>query len=391
MTAAGLRGSRGGTDPLLKRRLSLARAGRRLSFDVPHSVFATERIDEGTLLLLDHLPDGEPGTFLDLGCGYGALGLTVAGFFPRARGLLVDRDLLAVEFCRRNAEAQAAVNVATRGSLGFRGVAATERFDWVLCNVPARAGEAALESFLLGARARLTPGGELRIVVIGDLAPLVLRIAGRLGLAATGAAAGANHVVFSIPPGPGEDRGLEVYERDRIDVAGLSLVRPTDLADAPGRLAAAIPLLAECLPARAPQRILVFRCGYGLLPLLALRRYPLAHVVATDRDLLATAFTRRNCAGDAARLEVVEHQGLDGVAAAGPFGLVLGELSAPLGADATLAELAAARRLLAPDGRGLILAGAGQWRSALRPAAAGLGITLLGARPPAALLALRRD
>src|SRR5262249_42603871 len=67
-----------------------------LALDVPWDVFSSQRIDEGTLLLLRHLPEGQPSSFLDLGCGYGALGLPVAARWPAARALLIDRDLLAV-------------------------------------------------------------------------------------------------------------------------------------------------------------------------------------------------------------------------------------------------------------------------------------------------------
>src|SRR5213076_515113 len=56
-----------------------------LSLDVPWDVFSSQRIDEGTLLLLQHLPAGDPASLLDLGCGYGALGLPLAARWPHRR------------------------------------------------------------------------------------------------------------------------------------------------------------------------------------------------------------------------------------------------------------------------------------------------------------------
>ena len=72
----------------------------RLALDVPWDVFASQAVDEGTLLLLRHLPAHPPASLLDLGCGYGALGLPVAARWPSTRCVLVDRDLLAVAAAR---------------------------------------------------------------------------------------------------------------------------------------------------------------------------------------------------------------------------------------------------------------------------------------------------
>src|SRR5262245_60605806 len=80
-------------DPFIHRRVELRRADGALGFLTAHSLFSSQAIDAGTLLLLDHLPEGEPRRFLDLGSGYGALGLAVAARFPGSSGLLADRDL----------------------------------------------------------------------------------------------------------------------------------------------------------------------------------------------------------------------------------------------------------------------------------------------------------
>src|SRR4051812_6838423 len=52
--------------------------GRRFRFQTAPGLFSTDRIDDGTRLLLAHLPETAPATVLDVGCGYGALGLPVA-------------------------------------------------------------------------------------------------------------------------------------------------------------------------------------------------------------------------------------------------------------------------------------------------------------------------
>jgi 16S rRNA (guanine1207-N2)-methyltransferase len=385
----------GGEDPYLRARLRLP-GGRRVPYLAPHSVFASHAIDRGTLLLLGHLPAGEPRSFLDLGSGYGVLGLEVAARFPAARGLLLDRDLLAVEFSRRNARLQAAAAVEAAPSLGYRDLpAGYGPFDWILSNLPARAGERVLEALVRGGRARLLPGGALRIVVIAPLAAVVRRLAGSAGIPFEEIVSTPKHSVFGFTPsgaGTAPEETDEVYERDCVRLSlpeELRLVRPSDLADEPHRLRDAIPLLATGLPPEPPARILVFRAGYGLVPALALARYPQARVAAIDRDLLATTFTRRNCAASLGRLRVEEALEISSAPAAeGSFDLVLGELSLPLGPRATLHELGEARRLLGPGGSGLVLGLEKQWKEFLRGAAGELGLSVRATRGPAALFGM---
>src|SRR5437870_3421770 len=81
--------------PYARTQLIVKALGLALALDVPADVFATHALDAGTRLLLRNLPGRAPASFLDLGCGYGALGLPVAARHPQARALLVDRDLLA--------------------------------------------------------------------------------------------------------------------------------------------------------------------------------------------------------------------------------------------------------------------------------------------------------
>jgi 16S rRNA G1207 methylase RsmC len=331
---------------------------------------------------------------LDLGAGYGALGLFAAARFPRARGLLVDRDLLAVEYARKNAALQGAALVEVAASLGYRDLPpGWGPFDWILSNFPARAGERVFSAFLSGGTRRLAPGGEMRVVVIAPLGPMLERAAAAAEVEARRIAEGSGHIVFAIPPSAGEEPGEEVYERDCIRISlpeTLRLVRPSDLADEPHRLRHAVPLLAAALPGTPPARVLLFRSGYGLLPALVLERYPASRVVSVDRDLLGAAFTRRNCPGAGDRLLVEPSLHLAGAARHGPFDLVAGELSPPLGRQATLAELGEAREMLSDGGKALLLGLSKQWRESLRPASSRLDLRLLAESGPAALFEMRR-
>jgi 16S rRNA (guanine1207-N2)-methyltransferase len=366
-------------DPWYKTRLRLDALGARLELGVPQDVFSTLRIDEGTRLLLDHLPEAEPRSVLDMGCGYGALGLPVAARYPQARVEMVDRDLLAVAWAARNADENHLPNAAVHGSLGFRDVAAGA-FDWILCNVPARIGRPFVAHLLEAGRSRLAPGGELRLVVIRDLAPLVeeLGAARRWPLAERGR--GPRHAVYALPAAPGpappppEPEAL--YLRDRVEIGGLALDRPSDLGgDDPRRLRSGLPVLLDALPRTPPRSVFCFRCGYGGLPLVARARWPGAQVVAADRDLLATTFTRRNAErlGLASeRLEVREAAHFPRSLLPGErFDLAVGELSPSAGERVAASELEALARALRPGGQALVLALEKLEREWIWPLAAG--------------------
>ena len=341
--------------PYARGRLVERALGQTLTLDVPWDVFASQGIDDGTLLLLQHLPQGEPRSVLDLGCGYGALGLPIAARWPTARCLLVDRDLLAVKSCAHNAAALGLGNAEVRPGLGYREL--SERFDWVLCNVPARIGPRAIRYLLLGGRAL---GAETRVVVIRDLRP-VLEALGIDGLRHV--AQGARHDVFALAPGPAplDQRDEDVYARDQTRFQDLRLERPHDVSEDPAHQRA-LSALADSLPRSPPSRALSFRAGYGALPLFLKSRFPDAQVVAQERDLLDAAFLRRNSRALSLPVEVRETlfpaEGL----APRSFALVLGELSSPAGPAVAARELQEAADLLAPGGLALSLASEKQER-----------------------------
>jgi 16S rRNA (guanine1207-N2)-methyltransferase len=357
--------------------------GERFRFQTAPGLFSGDRVDDGTRLLLEHLPPTAPRRVLDLGCGYGALGLPIAARHRDARFLLVDRDTLAVEYARRNAEAHGLSHVEARASLGYRDVG-TERFDQVLCNVPARIGEAAI-AYILGEGARLLqPGGELRVVVIRDLGPVVERLAREHGWPVQKSAEGARHLVYALPPlppAPGPVDHESLYLRDVVRLGGLQLERPHDISEDLGHLREGLPLLLEVLP-RAPKGpALVWRGGYGAAAVTLAQRG--ASVLAVDRDVLATTYTRRNAALAGVMLQTRDAFALAGGLAPGEhYLLVVGEVHASAGEEATAADLLAAAGSLARGGQGLWLGLTRQARGWLdRLTAAGrLGSTVLATR-----------
>ncbi len=342
-------------DPWYKSTFQYNTLGNHLKIQIPYDVFSTQRIDEGTLLLLDHLPTSNPSSILDMGCGYGALGLPIAARYPHAKMEMVDRDLLAVAWSQKNAEANSLSNVHSFGSLGFRDVQG--KYDWILCNVPARIGEPFIKNLIHLGCARLNPGGELRVVVINDLAPMVSEM--KLIVK------GSRHSVYSITTSElsGEAMSPEkLYFRDQVTADGLTLDRPFDFGgDDQKRLRVGLPVLIDALPRKISTsefKILCFRSGYGQLPLICRKRWPDAEVVAIDRDLLGTTFTRHNAQrlGFQEYLEIRENAHFpNAILPNEKFNLILGELSPSADEAVAIAELKAIENSLLKDSEALIL------------------------------------
>jgi methylase of polypeptide subunit release factors len=318
--------------------------GRAFRFATAPGLFSADRVDDGTRLLLAHLPPGEPRRVLDLGCGWGALALPIAATHPEAAVLAVDRDLLAVEATRANAAAHQLDRIEARGSLGY-GDTGDEPFDWILCNVPARIGPRAIAYFLGAGAARLAEGGELRVVVIRDLAPVVEAIGRERGWPLTAVASGQRHAVFALrAPAPYEpERHEEVYARDTVEIAGMRFDRPHDLGEEPAHLAEAVPLLLEIAPRTPPPAILVSPSSYGAIPIGIAKG--VTQVTAVERDLLAAAYTRRNAVRLGAPVLVREAARIDDSLDPGvSFDLAVLEVVTSAGAEVARAAVDAALR-----------------------------------------------
>ena len=150
-----------------RRRLRVRLGGREVEVEVAPGIFSPGGLDKGTVVLLDEAPAPPPtGSFLDLGCGWGPVALSLALRSPGATVWALDVNERALDLTRRNAEA-----------LGLDGVRATTadgipddlRFDLIWSNPPIRVGKAALHELLRTWLPRLTPGGVAHLVVQRNL------------------------------------------------------------------------------------------------------------------------------------------------------------------------------------------------------------------------------
>ncbi|MCL2541878.1 MAG: methyltransferase [Nocardioidaceae bacterium] len=137
--------------------------GHELSLVSGSGVFASGRLDIGTSVLFRETDPPTGGRILDLGCGYGVIGLACAVAAPSASITAVDVNRRALLLARENAES---LGVADRFSAYEPGeVAADAVFDEIWSNPPIRIGKDALHDLLLTWLPRLDPDGRAVMVV----------------------------------------------------------------------------------------------------------------------------------------------------------------------------------------------------------------------------------
>ena len=141
---------------------------RGLELKTTWGLFSPRSVDEGSRLLLDHLELAADDDCLDLGCGYGVLGLCMARAAPRGRTLMVDKDFVAVEYAERNRLRNRIENASCLLSNGFDQIP-KQRFDVIVSNIPAKVGKEMLYIYLFDALEYLEPGGSFYIVTITGL------------------------------------------------------------------------------------------------------------------------------------------------------------------------------------------------------------------------------
>ncbi|HEY5734809.1 MAG TPA: methyltransferase [Gammaproteobacteria bacterium] len=156
-------------------RFEASLAGQNLSFNSTWGLFSPREIDEGTQLLLKHVSVDATDNCLDLGCGYGPIGITLARLAPQGQTLLVDKDFIAIEYSQKNIEQNRINNARAMLSNGFDHIDASLRFDLIASNIPAKVGKELLTLILHDARSRLNPNGRIYVVTINGLRQFMKR------------------------------------------------------------------------------------------------------------------------------------------------------------------------------------------------------------------------
>lgn len=150
-----------------RRTINVPLAGSTHAVQVAPGIFSPDRIDQGTSVLLQHAPQPPAsGTFLDLGCGWGPMALSLGLYSPDAIVHAVDVNERARDLARLNAESLGLRNI--RVSTADE-VPADVRFDLIWSNPPIRVGKAVLHDLLRAWLPRLSDDGEAYLVVQRNL------------------------------------------------------------------------------------------------------------------------------------------------------------------------------------------------------------------------------
>lgn len=139
------------------------------TFHTTWGMFSPKDIDEGTYLLHHSMHVKPTDEVLDLGCGYGALGIPLAKDAHEGFVDMVDSNFKAVEFAEKNREVNGVTNAKAFLSYGLSEIPADKKYDVIVSNLPANVGREMLFIMLSDARDHLKDSGVLYVVTIAGL------------------------------------------------------------------------------------------------------------------------------------------------------------------------------------------------------------------------------
>jgi 16S rRNA (guanine1207-N2)-methyltransferase len=151
----------------VRRELRFLYRGELLSFVVDRGVFASHGLDPGTAHLIERLEPGPRDRILDLGAGWGPVGVAAAKCAPGGHVVLTEVNRRAARLAEENLRRNGAANAEVRVGRLFEPVEG-ERFDLIATNPPYRAGRALIEEMLAAVPAHLVPGGRFLLVGKGS-------------------------------------------------------------------------------------------------------------------------------------------------------------------------------------------------------------------------------
>lgn len=153
------------TTPLLAGLVKCRLKGRDFEFLTSSGVFSPRGIDNGTRLLIESMSLPEGGSMLDLGCGYGPVGIVAAMLEPLLEVWMTDINERAVALARENARRNGVENVVVVQGHLYEPVDG-KAFDAIVSNPPISAGmRKVVEPLISGAADHLMEKGSLQVVV----------------------------------------------------------------------------------------------------------------------------------------------------------------------------------------------------------------------------------
>jgi len=139
--------------------------GKAFQFTSDIGVFSKNEVDFGSRVLIEAFQDPEiDGPILDVGCGYGPIGLSLASDFSDRQIFMVDVNERAVELARKNAEINKISNITILQSDLYKQLN-EKTFASIVTNPPIRAGKKVVHAIFEEARNHLANHGDLWVVI----------------------------------------------------------------------------------------------------------------------------------------------------------------------------------------------------------------------------------
>jgi 16S rRNA (guanine1207-N2)-methyltransferase len=363
------------TDVYYHKTVTFSTGKQSLRFRTSQELFSSHDIDTGTRFLLRSIIGAgfKPQRILDLGCGYGPIGLTLKKLYPDSALHMVDRDALALSYSRQNVALNGLDSVEIYGSLSYDDVKQAD-FDLIVSNIPGKAGEAVITHLLQEAHYYLTPDGLAAVVVVAALETTVMKILENTpDLEIVLRQKRSGHAIFHYkfsgePVSPKLDQSaLErgIYHRKDISMHFENINYDIQTAyglpefDSLGYGSQMLVKTLKELPGRNIHRAVNFNPGQGHIAVMLWKLVGPEKIVLIDRDLLALRYShlnlvRNGCPAD--KIHLLHQVGLE-IPGEEKIDLFTGVLREEEGRDAILLNVNKAGERLSPDGTIIVSAG----------------------------------
>ncbi len=162
--------------PQSKERFGLVRTtlcGQSFEFLTASSVFSKRKVDCGTRLLIESMIVPKTGCLLDLGCGYGVVGISAAKFNPKLHVVMTDVNARAVRLAKKNSAINRVFNAEVRYGFFYEPVEDL-KFNSILSNPPVSAGMETVKAIVTGAPKVMAPEGSFQMVIRSKIGAKIL-------------------------------------------------------------------------------------------------------------------------------------------------------------------------------------------------------------------------
>lgn len=137
--------------------------GQHLTYTTDHGVFSRQRLDYGSRVLMDAIDIGNAKSMLDVGCGYGTMGIALKSVHENLQVLMTDVNKRAISLAKENIKCNNLEGIDVIESDVYENV--HDRYDLVISNPPIRAGKKVVSAIISGSYDHLNEGGRLVIVI----------------------------------------------------------------------------------------------------------------------------------------------------------------------------------------------------------------------------------